>query len=100
VKVRVSVLETTRPENALAMLPELLGASQAMRDEEGVQGMFFFIVDITKSEATLIITGDWERQVAEKAFSTSVSDGLIHLPGMVSRKKQMLPALEAGIASL
>ncbi|CAN5172451.1 manganese-dependent inorganic pyrophosphatase [soil metagenome] len=100
VKVRVSILETTKPENALAMLPELLSTANEMRKEEAVQGIFFFIVDIAKSEATLVITGDWERQVAEKAFSTGVIDGLVHLPGMVSRKKQMLPALEVGIAAL
>lgn len=100
VKVRVSVLETTKPEIALGMLPSLLPAAQAMRDEEALQGIFFFIVDITKSHATLVISGDWEKLVAEKAFSATTENGLIELPGVVSRKKQMVPALETAIRSL
>ncbi len=100
VKVRISVLETTKPENALGMLSSLLPAAQAMRDEENLQGIFFFIVDITKSNATLVLAGDWEKMVAEKAFSVAVVDGKVELPGVVSRKKQMVPALETAIRAL
>jgi manganese-dependent inorganic pyrophosphatase len=100
VKVRISVLETTKPENALEILDPLLTTAKNMRDAEGLNGIFFFIVDITKSHATLVLAGDWEKTVAEKAFSQTSQDGKLELPGLVSRKKQMVPALENAIIAL
>lgn len=99
-KVRISVLETTKPDNAFAMQDQLLAEARLMRDEEGLRGIFFFIVDVTKSHATLVLAGDWEKQVAEKAFQAESQDGMLQLPGVLSRKKQMVPAIEGGIKAL
>ncbi|MEI6477796.1 MAG: manganese-dependent inorganic pyrophosphatase [bacterium] len=98
-KVRISSLETTKPANALAMRTELVEAMQALKTEQGLDGAFFFIVDILSSSAELLLPSEFEISVAEKGFDKTATEGLIELPGVVSRKKQMVPAIEKGLAS-
>lgn len=93
-KVRLSVLETTKPENALALLPELLAAIDQMKAKDGLAAVFFFVVDILKSEAHLVVNGSLEEEKALAAFGATVAGNMVILPGVVSRKKQMVPPLE------
>ncbi len=97
--VRISVLETTAPDNALQMSEELKTAMESLKASEKLDHIFFFVVDILKTEATLIVTSDSEKEIAEKAFNASFSDDLLTLPGVVSRKKQIIPALEPVITA-
>jgi manganese-dependent inorganic pyrophosphatase len=53
-----------------------------------------FVVDILKSESKLILESDYEKEIAEKAFEKSVDGNVMDLPGVVSRKKQMVPNVE------
>ncbi|MBU0976190.1 MAG: manganese-dependent inorganic pyrophosphatase [Patescibacteria group bacterium] len=93
-KVRVSVLETTKPENAIAMKGDLLKGIDELKKEESLDFMFFFVVDILNSEAEVLIQSDSEKEIAEKAFDCKVEDNQANLPGVVSRKKQIIPELE------
>lgn len=97
-KVRISVLETTNPGNALAMKEELLANMDSLKKREKLDYAFFFAVDILKSEATLLTTTDEEKRIAEKAFQTTFDGDFMNAPGVVSRKKQIVPALEPVIA--
>ncbi len=97
-KVRLSVLETTKPENALQMIPALENEMTAMRHEEKLDHTFFFVVDILNTQAHLIVTTEEERLVAEEAFDAKFEGESLLLPGVVSRKKQIIPALEPVIA--
>ena len=56
--------------------------------------MFFFVVDILKVESTLFVPYEFVKKVAEKSFGVSVSDDSVLLPGVVSRKKQIIPNLK------
>lgn len=93
-KIRVSVLETTLPRNAMKQKKELLLSMNELKKEEALDGMFFFAVDILKSEATLLIPGPKEKEIAEKAFGVKLTDAQALLPGVVSRKKQIIPEIE------
>jgi manganese-dependent inorganic pyrophosphatase len=97
-QIRVSSLETTKPANALAMQTELVTAMADMKASSGLDAVFFFVVDIIASSATLIVASDFEREVAEKSFEKTVTNGLMELPGVVSRKKQIIPALEKALS--
>ena len=55
--------------------------------------MLLFVVDILKEEATLLVPNDLVKTLCEKSFSTSVSGDTAVLPGIVSRKKQIIPNL-------
>lgn len=96
-KVRISVLETTKPQNAINMKPELVNEMVQLKNEEKSDHFFFFVVDILNSEATLITTDEIEKKYAEEAFGKKFSGDILTLLGVVSRKKQMTPQLESVI---
>ncbi len=56
--------------------------------------MLLFIVDILREEATLLVPNDLVRQIAEASFGAKVSGDTVVLPGIMSRKKQIIPALK------
>jgi manganese-dependent inorganic pyrophosphatase len=91
---RVSVLETTSPETVLERKESLMSAMPAVAKEDGVDQVLLFIVDILREESTMLIPNDLTRQVAEKSFATVCGDAdTVVLPGVVSRKKQIIPNL-------
>ena len=89
---RVSVLETTSPETVLKRKDGLLEALPKVAAEDEVDHVLFFIVDILEQKATLLLQSDAVRKVAEKSFATVCGDtDHVVLPGIVSRKKQIIP---------
>ncbi|RVV99127.1 manganese-dependent inorganic pyrophosphatase [Mesobaculum littorinae] len=92
-KFRVSVLETTSPETVLARKASLVAAMDEVAREDGVDQVLLFVVDILREEATMLVPNDLTRQVAEKSFATVCGDDTVVLPGIVSRKKQIIPNL-------
>ncbi len=94
-RFRVSVLETTAPATVLARKDSLIAAMPAIAAEDGVDEILMFVVDILNEEATLLVPNDTVKAVAEKAFGVTVEGDTVVLPGIVSRKKQIIPALSA-----
>ena len=94
VKFRVSVLETTSPATVLSRKDALMEDMAIVAEEDGVDHVLFFVVDILNEESVLFIPNDDVRAVAEKSFATKVDGDLVTLPGVVSRKKQIIPALK------
>ncbi|EBA04147.1 putative manganese-dependent inorganic pyrophosphatase [Rhodobacterales bacterium HTCC2150] len=92
-KFRVSVLETTTPATVLDRKDSIMEAMETVASEDGVDQVLLFVVDILKEEATMLIPNDLTKSVAEKSFSTTVSGDTVVLPGVVSRKKQIIPSL-------
>lgn len=91
---RVSVLETTAPAIVLDRKDSLIESFESVQTEDGVDQVLLFVVDIIKEEATLLIPNDLVKNVAEKSFDVSVSGDTVVLPGVVSRKKQIIPNLK------
>ncbi|RMH44356.1 MAG: manganese-dependent inorganic pyrophosphatase [Alphaproteobacteria bacterium] len=92
-KFRVSVLETTSPATVLARKDGLVKAMETVAAEDGVDQVLLFVVDILNEQATLLVPNDLVRQVAEKSFGVKVEGDTVVLPGIVSRKKQIIPSL-------
>ena len=61
--------------------------------EDGVDQVLLFVVDILNEEATMLIPNDLTKSVAEKSFNATVSGDSVVLPGIMSRKKQIIPNL-------
>jgi len=93
-KFRVSVLETTAPEIPLNRKDSLIETFKTVAAEDGVDEVLLFVVDILKEEATLLIPNDVVKGVAEKSFGASVDGNAVVLPGIMSRKKQIIPNLK------
>ena len=91
---RVSVLETTAPEIPLGRKDSLMETYATVKSEDGVDEVLLFVVDILKEEATLLVPNALVKTVAEKSFGASVSGDIVVLPGIMSRKKQIIPNLK------
>ena len=92
-KLRVSVLETTAPRVVLDRTAALMAAMPAVAAEDGAEEVLLFVVDILREEATLLVPNDTVRGIAEKSFGATVAGDSVVLPGVMSRKKQIIPAL-------
>jgi len=92
-KFRVSVLETTAPEIPLGRKESLMATFKTVEAEDGVDQVLLFVVDILKEEATLLVPNDLVKTVAEKSFGVTVKGNTVILPGIMSRKKQIIPNL-------
>jgi manganese-dependent inorganic pyrophosphatase len=93
-KFRVSVLETTAPKIVLDRKDSLMETMTTVATEDGVDQVLLFVVDILNEEATLLVPNDLVKTVAEKSFDATVSGDTVVLPGIMSRKKQIIPNLK------
>ncbi|WP_333831119.1 manganese-dependent inorganic pyrophosphatase [Pararhodobacter sp.] len=92
-ELRVSVLETTAPKVVLDRKASLMAAMETVAKEDGADQVLLFVVDILREEATLLVPNDLVKAMAEKSFGVSVTGDTVVLPGVMSRKKQIIPAL-------
>ena len=90
---RVSVLETTAPKIVLDRKDSLMASMVDVAAEDGADQVLLFVVDILNEEATLLVPNDLVKSVAEKSFGVTVMGDAVVLPGVMSRKKQIIPVL-------
>jgi manganese-dependent inorganic pyrophosphatase len=93
-ELRVSVLETTAPKLILDRKGSLMAAMEGVASEDGADQVLLFVVDILREEATLLVPNDLVKQIAEASFACTVTGDTVVLPGIMSRKKQIIPALK------
>lgn len=90
---RVSVLETTAPRVILDRKASLMRTMPQVAAEDGADEVLLFVIDILREEATLLVPNEIVKRVAEKSFGATVTGDTVVLPGIMSRKKQIMPAL-------
>jgi manganese-dependent inorganic pyrophosphatase len=92
---RVSVIETTNTDTVLARKDGIVEAIKTCVTEEAdIDDVLFFIVDIFKEHATVFTYNELTKQVVTSSFGVTVANDTEVLPGILSRKKQILPALK------
>jgi manganese-dependent inorganic pyrophosphatase len=92
-KFRVSVLETTAPSIVLDRKSSLMQTMTTVAAEDGVDQVLLFVVDILNEEATLLVPNDLVKTLAKKSFDADATGDTVVLPGIMSRKKQIIPSL-------
>ncbi len=70
---------------------ELLAAMGAEQERHGYPFYALMVTDILREETQLLVAGD--KAPVERAFGQEMTDGVISLPGVISRKKQVAPQL-------
>jgi manganese-dependent inorganic pyrophosphatase len=93
-ELRISVLETTSPKVVLDRKASLMASMPGVAKEDGADQVLLFVIDILKEEATLLVPNDLVKKIAEASFGAKVSGDTVVLPGIMSRKKQIIPALK------
>ncbi|SFD52687.1 manganese-dependent inorganic pyrophosphatase [Sulfitobacter brevis] len=93
-QLRVSVLETTSPDQILSRKDALIAAMPAVAEEDGAAQVLLFVVDILNEEATLLVPNDMVKHLALQSFGATAEGDTVVLPGIMSRKKQIIPNLK------
>ena len=62
-------------------------------EKQGLDYIFYMFTDVRNSSTELLMAGAGAEDLIAKAFETTVDNGVATLPGIVSRKKQMIPTL-------
>lgn len=93
-ELRVSVLETTSPKVLLARKAALMAAMPGVAAEDKADEVLLFIIDIIREEAHLLVPSPAVKAIAEASFGVKVEGDTVTIPGLMSRKKQILPALK------
>lgn len=86
---QLSVMDT---DPVLAKREELLQLLEADRKEHGYVASFLMVTNILEEGTELLFVGDVEA-VVESAFAKAPVGGSVYLPGVMSRKKQIVPQL-------
>ena len=93
-QLRISVLETTAPKVLLDRKASLMQSMVGVAQEDGADQVLLFVIDILNEEATLLVPNDLVKALAEASFGATVTGDTVVLPGIMSRKKQIIPALK------
>lgn len=92
---------TSLNEGELNMLgTRLKPCLEQFRKNQRVNMVFFMLTDIVKESTTLLYSGEDVETILEVLYGHAGVDGRIELPGLVSRKKQLVPALIQAIQQI
>ena len=93
--IRVSVIETTTPEAILERKEGIVEAiGEIIKEEDDIDDVLFFIIDIFKEEATVFTYNKFTTDIVAASFGVAVDTDTEVLPGILSRKKQIIPNLK------
>ena len=71
------------------------------RNKQNVEDIYMLLTDVPKEESVVICTGRYAAEVLSNGFeSRPAADGSWTLPGVVSRKKQFIPAMMSAYQEL
>ena len=79
-------------EDVLGRQEELVNLLNKNVADNGLDLFFFVVTDILNNDSTAVAVGQ-VAEAAAKAFDAEIVNGRIALPGVVSRKKQIVPVL-------
>ena len=92
VRVTVSQINILDRQHALEKLPQLQQALEEFRTRETYDLSLLMVTDVLGEVTDLLVAGNRET-VIDMAFGDKDPGGYYHLPGVLSRKKQIIPPL-------
>ncbi|MFL0584124.1 manganese-dependent inorganic pyrophosphatase [Solibacillus silvestris] len=91
-KATVAQVNAVDIEDVLGRQEELENLLNKNIADNGLDLFFFVVTDILNNDSTAVAAGQVAEEAA-KAFGATIVNGRISLPGVVSRKKQIVPVL-------
>ena len=92
--VRVDQVNTVDLDEVFAREAALRAAIEKQSAAEGYDLFLLMVTNILDSNTRLLVVGE-PKEMVEKAFEKELVADKVDLPGVVSRKKQIVPQLEA-----
>ncbi|WP_016897108.1 manganese-dependent inorganic pyrophosphatase [Aerococcus viridans] len=94
--VRIGQINVVDVDDVLKRKDEVIAAMKDLVAENEYAAFLLVVTNILTSDSEGLLVGSEDfMQHAEQAFGGQVNDNQIALPGVVSRKKQVVPPLEA-----
>lgn len=90
--VRVGQVMTMNPEELEPLRDEITKLMQAKIEQKGESTFVLVLTDIFNETSELLVVGDHVGDIEEE-FDHKVENGTISAPGVLSRKKQVIPRL-------
>ncbi|MGE5628540.1 MAG: putative manganese-dependent inorganic diphosphatase [Solirubrobacterales bacterium] len=95
-KLGVSQISTVDLEGLKPLKPDILTLMNNMVKNEKYDLLILMLTDILDEGSELIVIGE-RKDLAEKAFNVSIPGDTVYVPGILSRKKQVIPPLQAAV---
>ncbi len=92
-KVGVGQLEVVDLSVFDDMIDDLFKDMKALKEEGGRHSVLLLLTDIINEGSKLLVVSD-DESLIERAFETKLENSMTYLPGVLSRKKQVVPFLE------
>jgi manganese-dependent inorganic pyrophosphatase len=94
----ISQVELAAVAEVMPPAHQLRRALADLAAEHGLTSAFALLTDILEQSSVLLAANAEGDALAERAFGRSLTDGVLVLPGVMSRKKQVVPPLAAALA--
>ncbi len=91
----IAQVEVADRDQLLARLEEIRQALERLRDQGQYDLALLLVTDVLAEGSTVIAVGNV--RIVERAFGITLKDGHAWLPGVLSRKKQVVPALAGAV---
>lgn len=97
--IGIAQVYTMDPESLNDMKGELLELMEMKRKEEGYASFILMLTDIFKEASEMIVVGEY-KDIIGKALGEATGKGSFYAPGVLSRKKQVVPPITTAIESM
>jgi manganese-dependent inorganic pyrophosphatase len=90
-RIGIGQIETLGHPLTDSQASDILSAMETIRLSGGYRLVLLMVTDIIREGSDILFAGS--RRLMEHAFGTTVDDGRVFLPGVMSRKKQVVPPI-------
>lgn len=97
-KIRVGQVMTMNPEELDPIKNDLIKLMEERIRSKGENTFVLVLTDIFNEKSELLVVGNYLEEI-EKVFGNKVKNGTISAPGVLSRKKQVIPKITEAIVN-
>ncbi|MGL5087278.1 MAG: DHHA2 domain-containing protein, partial [Clostridium sp.] len=98
IKIGIAQVNTMDIEGFMPLKAEMIQYMETKAKEANLDMVMLLLTDILNEGSQILVTGD-KPQIVENAFKVILKDNEAFLPGVVSRKKQVVPPITTFITS-
>lgn len=95
-KIGVSQVYTMDAESLNDLKGDIIEAMEEMTQDFGFSLQVLIVTDIYKEGSELIVVGK-QKDIISKAFGVQLKENSVYIPGILSRKKQVIPPISSVI---